>query len=350
MSFNIRTASRWAESDGGDLRFGRSWRDRKSRVAKSIEISKAEIVGTQEGLAWQLDELVTILGSNWKRVGVGRYGDLSDEDEHTAILYDSTNIELIDSTDFWLSNQPQKQASIAWGASLPRIATVAHFRHRNVPEEKIIVINTHLDHASQSARTHSAKLLRKTAIALQAAVVMGDFNAPKDEEWFTEMTKDSTLLDAWPLATIKKTGSAGQSTFHNWYGGRGATAQWLMPYTSSELVLSGERHIDAIFVASNFFNKKHVSIARAGLVTDDRRRSVYGGPFASDHYPVVIDIQFLLSNTATTTASIDENHTPTTERSRQRSYYDTESKSALATVAAATFSSIASSQSLVQDL
>ena len=61
MSYNIRTASSWATRDGGDARFGRTWARRKASVAKTVEIGKAWVVGTQEGLGWQVEEMLPFL-------------------------------------------------------------------------------------------------------------------------------------------------------------------------------------------------------------------------------------------------------------------------------------------------
>lgn len=48
--------------------------------------------------------------------------------------------------------------------------------------------------------------------------------------------------------------------------------------------MTGERHIDAVFVSRRALDVGDV--VRARLLTDDRRRAASGGPFASDHYPV----------------------------------------------------------------
>ena len=140
-TYNVRTASQWAVRDGGDEYHGRMRPARRSAVAKTIRISGAAVVGTQvpvespgdltivlcarslrrliysscvsnntphcaifilfclgmigvaifqEGLAWQLDDLLTLLGPAWQRVGVGRYNGTrdagGDEDELAAIL------------------------------------------------------------------------------------------------------------------------------------------------------------------------------------------------------------------------------------------------------------------------
>jgi hypothetical protein len=46
-TYNIRTASQWAVRDGGDGYNGRTWKARRSAVAKTIQISGAAVVGTQ---------------------------------------------------------------------------------------------------------------------------------------------------------------------------------------------------------------------------------------------------------------------------------------------------------------
>ena len=129
MSYNVRTASRWASTDGGDERAGRSWPLRKASVAKAIEIGRADVVGTQEGLAWQVDELAEALSAaSWRRVGGGRVGDNSDEDEtaraarvtstrvaerraRRSLLYDSDRLRLLEHGTYWLSETPEAAGS-----------------------------------------------------------------------------------------------------------------------------------------------------------------------------------------------------------------------------------------------
>lgn len=302
MTYNIRTASRWALEDGKDGVYRRSWRERKRSVAQTIKISGAAVVATQEGLDWQLTELTGLLGASWKWIGGGRVGDGSDEDEHAAILFDSERLQLSSSEDFWLSETPEK-SSKAWGAALPRVATVARFRSEHVD---FTVVNVHLDHSSELARTMSAKLLRERLFSRhqeELIFLAGDFNAPKDEQWYVDLTADDELLaDAWVHAETKTCGACGQSTYHAWKGSRTPTPQWMKPYEgeqSRNIALSGTRHIDCIFYnaarTDNEDSKKSSSspskngrLTKARVITDDKRRSVYGGPFASDHYPVCV--------------------------------------------------------------
>jgi len=331
MTYNIRTASAWANRDGGDRAHGRTWRERRLKVLKVIEIAGwPAVLGTQEGLAWQLDDLVGLLGPSYRRVGAGRLGDGSDSDEHAAILFDSARLELVDSTDFWLSETPSEKASIAWGAALPRVATHAMFRRRRrrpggvvetpssspygvsssadddddgddatdgvdpaLTSELFGVLNAHFDHASEEARTRSAGVVRAFAAAHRdtLAFVLGDFNAAKDEAWFAELSGDGGLADAWGLADSVSCGACAASTYHAWRGAENTSRIGMSSETSQrEVAVSGSQHVDAVFCAPSFLARHGWRVARARVVTDDRRRSVYGGPFASDHYPVVVTV------------------------------------------------------------
>ena len=74
ISFNVRTASEWARTHGGDAQHRRTWGARRRGVVSTIPTtSKATVVGTQEGLVAQLDDLVGAL-PGWRRFGEGREG------------------------------------------------------------------------------------------------------------------------------------------------------------------------------------------------------------------------------------------------------------------------------------
>ena len=285
-TYNIRTASKWAVTDGGDERNGRLWAQRRAKVAKSIEIAKATIVGTQEGLDWQLDDLISLLGPSWRRVGGGRFGDGSDEDEHAAILYDTKKVSLLETRDFWLSETPEKKSK-SWNAALPRIATLAKFK---VNGFDIVGINSHFDHGSEKARTEAAKLLLDVARQEKVDFLTGDFNAPKNEEWFDRLLDGHYFLDAWPSAQERSCGSCRSgATYHAWQGTKTDAAKDSSEEEKQLVLESGTKHIDAIFLSQRY---KH-NILKARVITDDKRRKVYGGTFASDHYPIAVTFSFL---------------------------------------------------------
>ena len=327
MTYNIRTASEWARLSGGDLRNMRTWDRRIKSVARTIMIAKPHVIGIQEGLGTQLDELENILSGEYKQYkGMGRLGGLQhdDDNEFVSLFYDAHVLDHMKGGTFWLSEKPSRKGSTSWQSSLPRCATWSIFRDRRTLNN-FAVINTHFDHQSEIARANSAALLRMKVESVEKmcggcpVFLVGDFNAPKDERWHRLLTiqdpntlKTSNLkhddmdisvvrnftnsrlhfVDAWEVASTKSCGACGQSTYHAWRGSQVSNHLWL-PFDSKprheEISLSGQRHVDAVLVASR--SRGDVIVLKAKMLTDDRRIRYLGGPFASDHYPVYVSVQ-----------------------------------------------------------
>ena len=219
-----------------------------------------------------------------------------------------------------MSEEPSRKGSKSWESSLPRCATWSIFKDRRT-ESFFGVINTHLDHQSEIARANSAALLRMKVEYIERmcdcpVFLVGDFNAPKSERWHRILTipngsssdvnhddMDSNILknlshsrlhfvDAWEAASTKSCGACGQSTYHAWRGSYVSNHLWL-PYDSKprhdEIALSGQRHVDAVLVASR--SRSDIVVVKAKMLTDDKRIRYLGGPFASDHYPVYVSVR-----------------------------------------------------------
>jgi endonuclease/exonuclease/phosphatase family metal-dependent hydrolase len=172
MTFNIRFDN---PRDGAN-----AWPLRKDKVASMVRLYAADIVGMQEALRNQIDELAKSLTThNW--VGVGR-NDGKDAGEFTPIFYRRDRLELLDKNTFWLSDTPDKVGSRAWDAALPRIVTWTKFKDKRT-EREFFVFNTHFDHQGRVARLNSAKLLRAKAAEIAGdlpALAIGDFNCTPD--------------------------------------------------------------------------------------------------------------------------------------------------------------------------
>ena len=124
MSFNIR----YDEPRDGE----NAWVNRKRRVADVIRFHKADLVGVQEALIGQLEDLEKLI-PGFGRCGVGRTdGKLGGE--FSAILYRNARFRLLECRTFWLSDSPETPGSRGWDAALPRIVTWARFRDRDSPE------------------------------------------------------------------------------------------------------------------------------------------------------------------------------------------------------------------------
>ena len=169
MSFNIR----YGLADDGD----HAWPHRAACVAGVIDAFGPDLLGLQECLAFQRDELAAGLPGH-AVVAVGR-DDGAEGGEMCACFYRADRFDLLDSGTFWLSDTPDAVASRSWDAALPRIATWLRLRDRQEGGE-LLWLNAHFDHVGAEARRRSAALIHRWLgenSGGAAVVVTGDFNA-----------------------------------------------------------------------------------------------------------------------------------------------------------------------------
>lgn len=200
MSFNIRYGT---ANDGEN-----AWPKRRQMVIDRIRASAADVVGLQEALRFQIDELLAAM-PEYASVGVGR-DDGKSRGEHCAILYrrEGLSIQPVSgstgdkpssgSGDFWYSDTPDVPGSKSWGNNITRICSWARFV-RTGTEQAFYVFNTHLDHESQPSREKSVLSL-KYRIARRGGVdpviVMGDFNAGEKNAAIVTMLRVEQAVDA----------------------------------------------------------------------------------------------------------------------------------------------------------
>lgn len=154
------------------------WKDRRDLVVASIWFNARNnaIVGLQEVLSNQLEDILARLGPNWKHVGVGRNESNPHQNEFSPILFDTTVWELVDWKTYWLSETPDVP-SRGWDADLFRIVTWA--RLKNIASSQVVdVMSTHFDHMGDISRQESANLIINLVEKLgnNPTAVMGDFN------------------------------------------------------------------------------------------------------------------------------------------------------------------------------
>jgi len=259
MSFNIRYDN---PRDGMN-----AWPYRKELAASMIRFHGAELVGLQEALKHQLDDLARLL-PDYAWVGVGR-DDGKFAGEFSAILYRHDRFEVLQQSTFWLSETPG-QPSKGWDAACVRIVTWAKFKDR-FTGRSLFHFNTHFDHRGESARRESARLLRaqvKKIAATEHVIVTGDLNSLPDSEPYGILTgkdarnEDAALVDA-RLCSV--------------YGHHGPTGTLGKFETTG---IPGEQ-IDYIFV------KNRVTVLLHGILSD-----TFDGRFPSDHLPVLAEISF----------------------------------------------------------
>jgi len=232
-----------------------SWIMRKEGMIELINSISPDILGIQEGLMHQVDYLDTNL-DNFRYVGVGR-DDGHTKGEFCAIFFNKNKYRLINSSTFWLSENPNK-VSIGWDAALERICTYAQLETLN-GKDKIWIFNTHFDHFGKIAREQSAELLIKKIRNIntdgEPTVIMGDLNTLEDSKVIEILKRE--FKDSMEISEIGHNGPVG--TFNNFLSKQEIT-----------------KRIDYIFI----YGMKIVSHEHINKKLDN-------GNHISDHLPVL---------------------------------------------------------------
>ena len=193
MSYNIRLD---VASDGVN-----AWPKRTQKVAALIQKYNPDILGVQEALHHQLQDLLKLL-PEYDYTGVGR-DDGQQKGEFSAILFKKKRFKLLRDSTFWLSETPTVPGSKSWDAAITRIASIGHFSDQKSKRE-FLLINTHFDHIGKIARANSARLITQAVSAYQTSkdipvIVSGDFNSERSEQAYQNMLATG-LLDSKPAS------------------------------------------------------------------------------------------------------------------------------------------------------
>ena len=181
MTFNVRHGT---AADGPDR-----WELRRDRARSVLAKHRPDLVGLQEALDFQVDELSAV---GYVSVGVGRDDGVA-AGEHCAILYDPARLRLLRADTFWLSPTPSAVGTMHPETRHARICTWAAFIDRRTGDA-FVHFNTHLDHESQAARESGLdEILSRLPDA--PALVTGDFNAgesnPVHDRWRAAGLRDA---------------------------------------------------------------------------------------------------------------------------------------------------------------
>ncbi len=256
MSFNIRY-------DNPDDSLN-NWQYRKDVAAKTIKNQNADIVGTQEVLVNQLNDLKSRL-PEYNAIGVGREDGI-EKGEYSAILYKKDRFKEIKSGYFWLSETPEVAGSKGWDGACERIATWAILEDIS-SKKQLFFINTHLDHVGKIARQEGVTLLlsRANALANGLPIIMtGDFNATPESDVIkhvTDVNSPEHLIHSKDIA-VEKSGT--DWTFHGF----------------GKVPMERREFIDYVFVSKGIKVAKH-------SVLPEKLDDI----FISDHSVVVAQIE-----------------------------------------------------------
>ncbi|KAK2016081.1 endonuclease/Exonuclease/phosphatase [Colletotrichum eremochloae] len=282
MSFNIRydTGSRESgEKPWWDLFCGitksrcrqRYVIDAISDSASAAPAGAANIVGLQEALNNQKDDIQKGLGDNWAHIGVGR-DDGKKGGEFNPIFYRTDVLKLVYQETKWLSPTPDV-VSFGWGAGSRRIVTIGVFEHI-ASGKKFIHANTHLDNVSAQARAEGIKVVVSRIQAVQSTYgplgvsLTGDFNSDSTGEPYQILKNGGFVDDLYSMATPAQRIGTNVGT-----------------YTTFDTSNSAYR-IDFIWIGPKAASKYTVQQIEI-------KDNLVDGVLMSDHRPVVGDVTLL---------------------------------------------------------
>ena len=258
VAFNIRFDN---PKDGEN-----AWPNRKEMVGKWIESESPDVIGLQEALRHQINDIKKV-ATAYSEYGVGR-DDGKSRGEHCTILYLKKRFTLDkkDCGTFWFSDTPEKIASKSWGNEIPRICTWARLIHKKTGKG-FYLYNVHYDHQSQSSRIRASNLIierisnRKQSN--EPIILMGDFNAAEKNPAITAFKEEPLkLVDTF---RVVKPDEKMVKTFHGFRGGS---------------FMGGK--IDHVFILPKTAKVRSAEIVRFNK--DEK--------YLSDHYPVRAKLSF----------------------------------------------------------
>lgn len=256
MSFNIRYDN---PEDSLD-----NWQYRKDRAARAVRFYEVDILGTQEVLHNQLEDLSKRL-PEYEVVGVGRE-DGKEKGEYSALWYKKERFTLVDSGYFWLSETPEVAGSKGWDGACERIATWAKL-HDKLSGKTFFALNTHLDHVGTVARREGITLVLDRVEQLSdglPVVVTGDFNSEPESDVIRHLTDSANPKHLTDSRTLSPVVYGPAWSFHDF--GK-------IPYDRRPL-------IDYVFVRNG------LEVTRYGVLAETEN-----GAFLSDHAPVLVTVR-----------------------------------------------------------
>lgn len=277
-TYNIRN------DNGYDDKNGNNWSKRSAFVIGLIAFNDFDILGTQELLHNQVQDLLKGL-PQYSYVGVGR-DDGKQAGEYAALFYKKDKFELLKSGTFWLSpneNYPNK----GWDASYVRVCSWAQLKDK-VSHKKIWCFNLHMDNDGVEARKNSARLILdkiKKWCGDEPVILTGDFNIDQTNESYQLLATSGILADSYQKAPVRYIPNG---TFND--------------FNPSQVSNS---RIDHIFLSRHFIAERYGVLtdsywtylsdnANYDLLHDTRAPFEEKGTMRlpSDHYPIKIIVHF----------------------------------------------------------
>lgn len=250
MTFNLRFET---ERD-----LENPWESRRDMVVELVARHAPRVLGTQEGMAHQLEYLQDHLPD------YALHSPLRVRDEtcqYPSIFYRTGELEVEEGGEFWLSKTPSVHRSKDWDSAFPRMMSYGRFLDRDT-KERIWCMVTHLDHQGVEARCCQGELIADFVRRHRgAAILMGDFNDSPGSAVHGILTgPDTGLRDTWQV--LGRTEDETSMTHHGFRG------------------IPQKTRMDWILAS------RHFRVIEARIIRENRR-----GKYPSDHFPYAVELE-----------------------------------------------------------
>lgn len=251
MTYNIRLD---VASDGEN-----AWPLRKDYLIDQIKFYEPSVFGIQEGLPHQVSYMNKSL-VEYDFIGEGRDGE--NNGEYSAIFYDKSRFDIVESDTFWLSLTPDK-SSKNWDAALPRICTYALFKEKETGIQ-FWVFNTHFDHKGVQSRLKSIAIILDKIVSENSendpVIFMGDLNVEPKSDVISKL--NDHMIDSYDASMETPFGPYGTFNGFNFH----------------ELIT---RRIDYIYISKS----TEIKALKYAVLSDSKDLK-----YPSDHLPVFIEV------------------------------------------------------------
>lgn len=243
LTINLRYET---EEDGPN-----NWPFRKGHLASLIKALGPDVFGSQEGWEHQIDELQGLLSGYKFYVDAPKQWNR--KRMYPCVWVKKEKIEVEQVKTIWLSKTPYLPHSKNWGSTFPRTLT---YVMANIQDIRFIFASTHLDHISETARSHQAIVLANHLKDMPFPIILvGDFNgAPKSYE-HKALTR--YFQDAWEIM-----GKEDTATYH--------------AFTGKDV----KGRIDWILITPG------IEVKEIEIIKD-----TFNGRYPSDHFPVFATLE-----------------------------------------------------------
>lgn len=181
------------------------WNGRREAMSSFLNENEFDLIGTQEGLNPQLQDLASLLKNLKLSESHRRW--IADR-MYPCIFFNPNKFRVNDSGDIWLSETPTIPASKSFGSAFPRLCTWSKFNNH-----ELLFVNLHLDHLQTQTRQEQAKVLVHEISKINDCkhlIMTGDFNEGPLEEVYKIISNGLNLRDPWRELSIIE-----QATHHN---------------------------------------------------------------------------------------------------------------------------------------